>query len=134
MDAPRLKDNFAQVAKNGDDVASYFYADLFNRNPAYRSLFPASMARQHQVLLGALDHIVSLVDNPQELVPYVEELGRSHAGFGITPDHYPEVGVSLLSTLEYFSGPSWDASLAEDWAAAYGLVADVMVQAGADKG
>jgi hypothetical protein len=36
------------------EVADYFYADLFERNPGYRSLFPASMARQHKVLIEAL--------------------------------------------------------------------------------
>jgi hemoglobin-like flavoprotein len=63
MDAQQLKDNFAQVAEHGLDVAEYFYADLFERNPGYRSLFPASMARQQQVLLEALAQIVAWVDN-----------------------------------------------------------------------
>jgi hemoglobin-like flavoprotein len=130
MDAQRLKDNFAQVAEHGLEVADYFYADLFERNPGYRSLFPASMARQHQVLLEALSQIVAWVDNADELVPYLQDLGRRHHGFGVTAGHYPEVGASLVATLRYFSGPAWDQDLEKDWVAAYGVVAEVMTKAG----
>lgn len=133
MDTQRLKDNFAQVAGYGMDVAEYFYADLFQRNPGYRSLFPASMARQQQVLLEALSNIVDLVDNPTELIPYVERLGRTHSGFGVTSEHYPEVGTSLVATLRYFSGDAWDQDLEKDWVAAYGLVSDVMLQAAGER-
>jgi hemoglobin-like flavoprotein len=130
MDAQRLKDNFAQVADHGLEVADYFYADLFEQNPGYRSLFPASMEQQHKVLLSALAQIVEWVDKPDELVPYLQELGRSHRNFGVSAEHYPAVGASLIATLRYFSGPSWDPELEKDWTAAYGVVAEVMVKAG----
>jgi len=38
------------------------------------------------------------------------------------------VGASLLATLEHFDD-EWNADLAQDWTAAYGLVAQVMVEA-----
>jgi hemoglobin-like flavoprotein len=132
MNVQRLKDNFALVAGHGLDVADYFYADLFERNPGYRSLFPASMARQHKVLLEALSQIVAWVDDTEELVPYLQRLGRDHRGFGVTSEHFPEVGASLVATLRHFSGPAWDQDLEKDWVAAYGVVADVMVKAGAE--
>lgn len=130
MNAKRLQDNFTQVAAHGLEVADYFYADLFQRNRGYRSLFPASMARQQEVLLGALAQIVGWVDNPEELVPYLRRLGRTHQGFGIREEHYAEVGTSLIATLRYFSGPSWSQDLEKDWIEAYGVVSDVMLKAG----
>lgn len=129
MDAGRLKANFAHVASNGELVAEYFYADLFGRNPQLRSMFPSSMSRQHKVLLGALSHIVSTVDDAGELVPYLERLGRDHRGFGVLDEHYPEVGTSLVETLKYFSGEEWNADLERDWTEAYGVVAKVMSSA-----
>jgi hemoglobin-like flavoprotein len=132
MDAQRLKDNFARVGAHGQVVAEYFYADLFHRNPQLRVLFPASMARQHKVLLEALANIVSLVDNTPELVPYLEELGRQHRGFGVRAHHYPEVGTSLLATLRYFTGDDWDAGLEADWTSAYDVVSQVMIGEPAD--
>jgi hemoglobin-like flavoprotein len=132
MDAQRLKDNFVQVAGHGLKVADYFYADLFERNPGYRALFPASMARQHKVLLETLSQIVGWVDDPEKLVPYRERLGRDHRGFGVTAEHYPAVGASLVATLRHFSGASWSPELEGDWGAAYGVVAGVMVKAGGE--
>jgi hemoglobin-like flavoprotein len=133
MDAQRLKDNFALVADHGMEVADYFYADLFENNPGYRTLFPASMERQQRVLLEALAQIVGWVDDPDRLVPYLQDLGRRHRGFGVSAEHYPEVGGSLIATLRHFSGDSWTPELEKDWAAAYGVVADVMVKAGGEE-
>jgi hemoglobin-like flavoprotein len=130
MNAKRLQANFAQVADHGLEVADYFYADLFQRNPGYRSLFPASMEQQHKVLLAALAQIVEWVEDTDELVPYLQRLGRTHQGFGVTAEQYPEVGASLVATLRHFSGPSWDQELEADWVAAYGVVSEVMVKAG----
>jgi hemoglobin-like flavoprotein len=132
MDPQRIKDNFALVTKHGDDVAAYFYSDLFERDPGLRSMFPAAMGKQHEKLLGALSQIVSLVDDTPELVPFLQDLGRRHQGFGVSPEHYPEVGASLVNTLSHFSGPAWTPELEQDWATAYGLVAQVMAEGGDD--
>jgi hemoglobin-like flavoprotein len=132
MDAGKLKDNFALVGANGVDVAEYFYADLFARAPQLRSMFPAAMARQHEVLLAALSQIVSSVDDPDSLVPFLQDLGRRHHGFGVIAEHYAPVGASLLATLAYFSGPAWSEDLERDWTAAYGVVAKVMAEAAAE--
>jgi hemoglobin-like flavoprotein len=133
MNAQRIKENFALVADHGLEVADYFYADLFERNPRYRSLFPASMEQQHKVLLAALAQIVEWVDNTEELIPYLQRLGSDHHGFGVTAEDYPEVGASLIATLRHFSGDSWSPDLEKDWVAAYGVVSDVMVQAGGER-
>ncbi|GGT95577.1 globin domain-containing protein [Actinomadura livida] len=129
MDPQKLKDNFALVGANGIEVAEYFYADLFAREPGLRPMFPVAMAKQHEVLLAALAQIVSSVDDPDTLVPFLRDLGRHHHGFGVTGDHYAPVGASLLATLAYFSGPEWNEDLERDWTAAYGLVAKVMTEA-----
>jgi hemoglobin-like flavoprotein len=76
---------------------------------------------------------VEWVDNTEELVPYLQRLGRDHDGFGVTAQHYPEVGASLIATLRHFSGDSWSQDLEKDWTAAYGVVSDVMVQAGGER-
>jgi hemoglobin-like flavoprotein len=129
MDSQRLKENFAMVGEKGEDVAAFFYADLFGRNPGLRGLFPAEMSRQHQKLLDALAHIVSQVDDASQLIPFLQDLGRRHVVYGVGREHYAEVGSSLLATLEHFSGPAWTEELRQDWATAYGVVSQVMVEA-----
>ncbi len=129
MDAQRLKDNFAQVAQHGDAVALFFYSDLFLRHPEVREYFPVSMLQQRDRLLGALGRIVSQVDRLEELAPFVQQLGRDHRKFGVIGEHFPAVGQSLIAALKYFSGPSWTPDLEADWAGAYQLVAQVMIDA-----
>ena len=129
MDPQRLKGNFALVGAHGMEVAEFFYADLFEKNPGVRKFFPESMTTQQEKLLAALSHIISTVDDTEALVPFLQDLGRRHQGFGALPEYFPAVGASLLATLEYFSGEEWTEELATDWAAAYGLVAQVMIEA-----
>jgi hemoglobin-like flavoprotein len=129
MDPQRLKDNFALVGTHGIEVAEFFYADLFEKNPGVRPLFSASMRAQQEKLLSALSYIVSTVDDPGTLVPFLQELGRKHEGFGALPEHFPAVGASLLATLEHFSGDEWNAELAKDWTEAYGVASQVMIEA-----
>jgi NAD(P)H-flavin reductase/hemoglobin-like flavoprotein len=129
LDSRRLKESFAQVASHGDEVALFFYSDLFLRAPEARDLFPVSMAAQRDRLVGALVRIVSDVDALDRLVPFLRGLGRDHRKFGTLAEHYEVVGTSLLATLAHFSGSNWTNELAGDWKAAYALVAKVMKEA-----
>ncbi len=132
MDAARLKENFARVAMHGDEVALFFYSDLFLRHPETRDLFPVSMAAQRDHLLQALAGIVADLDNAERLTQFLRGLGRDHRKFGTLAGHYKPVGTSLLATLAHFSGPAWTPELAADWQSAYALMAKVMTEAAAE--
>lgn len=132
MDTARLKESFARVAMHGDEVALFFYSDLFLRHPQIRDMFPVSMAAQRDHLLQALATIVSDVENTDQLTTYLQALGRDHRKFGTLTAHYDLLGTSFLATLAHFSGPEWTPELAAEWQAAYGLIAQVMIRAAAD--
>jgi NAD(P)H-flavin reductase/hemoglobin-like flavoprotein len=129
VDVQRLKDNFARVAQHGDAVPMFFYSHLFVCYPEVRDLFPVSMRGQRDRLFGALGRIVSQVDDLDNLVPFLQQLGTDHRKFGTVAEHYPAVGASLIATLKHFSGPAWTAELEADWSGAYQLVAKVMTEA-----
>lgn len=126
MDPQRLKANFASVARNGEGLLAYFYADLFRNVPELRDAFPASMEGQYRGMRAALEHIVALMDDPPALVPYLRELGRRHAL--VADEHYPQFGRSLLTALAHFTGPDWDEDLERDWATAYGFAVQIMAE------
>lgn len=132
MDAGWLKESLARVAMHGDEFALFFYSDLFLRHPEIRDMFPVSMAAQRDRFVQALVRIVASIENADELVPYLQTLGRDHRKFGALAEHYEPIGVSLLATLAHFSGEDWTSELAEGWKAAYGLVAQVMKDAAAE--
>jgi NAD(P)H-flavin reductase/hemoglobin-like flavoprotein len=129
MDTAALKSSWEQVAKCGDEVPLFFYSHLFLSHPEVRSMFPVSMAGQRDRLVTALGRIVSHVDDLPEVTPFIQQLGRDHRRFSVVADHYSAVGSSLLVTLKHFLGAAWTDELASDWAAAYGVIARVMVEA-----
>ena len=129
MKTAALKETWALAETLGDEVPLYFYSHLFLSHPELRNMFPVSMATQRDRLVGALGRIVSRVDQLDEVTEFIKQLGRDHRRFQVVAQHYDAVGVSLLATLKHFLGDAWTEELAADWAAAYGLIATVMVQA-----
>lgn len=132
MDTARLKKSFGQVTMHGDEVALFFYSSLFLRHPELRDLFPVSMATQRDRLVRALGRIVSDAGNLDQLRPFVASLGRDHRKFGTLAHHFQPLGDTLLATLAHFSGPDWTPDLEADWQTAYGLVAQIMIDAAAE--
>ncbi|MBU8860970.1 MULTISPECIES: globin domain-containing protein [unclassified Micromonospora] len=128
MDVARLKQSWSLVAAHGDQVPLYFYSTLFLAHPETRQMFPTNMAGQRDRLVAALGHVVSHVDQVDRLVGFLRDLGADHRKFAVRVEHYPAVGEALLATLRHFCGEAWTEELAADWAAAYGLVAQVMIE------
>ncbi|WP_446214906.1 globin domain-containing protein [Micromonospora sp. IBHARD004] len=129
MDTARLKQSWSLVAAHGDQVPLYFYSTLFLTHPETRQMFPTNMAGQRDRLVTALGHIVSNVDQVDRLVGFLQDLGADHRKFAVQAEHYPAVGEALLATLQHFLGEAWTGELAQDWAGAYGLVSQVMIEA-----
>ncbi|WP_438853453.1 globin domain-containing protein [Agromyces sp. M3QZ16-3] len=132
MDTAALKQTWGLAESLGDEVPLYFYSHLFLSHPELRAMFPVSMATQRDRLVGALGRIVSSVDQLDEVTAFIQQLGRDHRRFEVIAEHYDAVGASLLATLEHYLGELWTEELAGDWAAAYGVIAGVMVEAAAE--
>jgi NAD(P)H-flavin reductase/hemoglobin-like flavoprotein len=111
------------------EMTVYFYAILFARYPEVRPMFPPGMDTQRGRLLRALLRIVDLVDDTEHLVRFCRHLGRDHRKFGTLQAHFPAVGECLLASLARYAGPAWTPDIAAAWTKAYGVVADVMIDA-----
>jgi NAD(P)H-flavin reductase/hemoglobin-like flavoprotein len=128
-DSQALRDSFALVGKSGDEVPRYFYSYLFLIAPEVRPMFPVSMGMQRDRLVSALGQIVADVDDPERLVPFLQQLGRDHRRFQVVAQHYEAVGQALLATWAYFLGEAWTPELQRGWTEAYTAVATAMIQA-----
>ena len=83
-------------------------------SPETRDLFPVNMEVQRSRLLRALVHVVQMVDQPDELVPFLEQLGRDHRKFGVLAEHYDAVGVRPCSAPSAtFAGDAWTPEVRE---------------------
>jgi hypothetical protein len=81
-----------------DDIAHVhsFYQRLFELAPETRQLFKRDMTLQtskfREMLVWMLEHI----DDGERLTAALEDLGRRHAQYGGSIDHYAAVGSALI--------------------------------------
>jgi NAD(P)H-flavin reductase/hemoglobin-like flavoprotein len=126
-----IRTSWALVEPHTAEVARLFYATLFAHAPQTRELFPVNMEVQRSRLLRALVHVVHMVDNPGDLVPFLEQLGRDHRKFGVLSEHYDAVGHALLTAVAAFAGDAWTVEVEKSWGEAYDTVASAMSTAAA---
>ncbi|MFG6098975.1 globin family protein [Leptothoe sp. ISB3NOV94-8A] len=127
-----LEQSFELVKPKADEFIGSFYNNLFTDYPAAQPLFEHSdMAKQQQMLKGALVMVIENLRKPEVLSNALKGLGARHVKYGALPEHYPLVGNSLLKTLEQYAGDAWTSDLKEAWAGAYGAITELMLE-GAD--
>ena len=124
-----VQDSFAALAPVLEDATALFYGRLFELDPAVRRMFPEDMTMQRRKLAQMLTAAVKGLDRLEQLVPVVQDLGRRHAGYGVTERHYDTVGAALLWTLEKGLGRAFTPELKDAWTDVYGLLATVMKDA-----
>ena len=125
-----IRSSFAQVAPIADQAAVIFYDRLFELDPSIGGLFAKTdMPSQRRNLMQTLAVVVKSIDNLETIVPAVQALGRRHGSYGVSAGHFETVGQALLDTLAIGLGDGFTPEVREAWTAAYGILADVMVEA-----
>lgn len=131
-DIHRIRSSHA-LLKDTQAFGARFYAVLFARCPAARALFSASPDVQAARLGDMLDHIVRQLSAAESLQHDIAELGRRHAGYGVSEDDYDDIGSTLLAVLREFLGAAFTQEVEEAWATLYGDLAEAMIAAGAER-
>lgn len=133
MNAEQIKlvqESFEKVRPIADQAAETFYARLFEIAPSYRSMFKNDMKKQGGMLMSTLGLAVGSLNNLETILPAVQSLGRRHAGYGVTAEHYMPVAEAFLWTLEHYLGEDFTPELKDAWVAAYMTLAGEMIRAG----
>lgn len=130
-----VRESWARIEARQDEIAQLFYGMLFTLNPAAREMFPINMEVQRSRLMRAIVHLVQMIDRPDELMPFLRQLGRDHRKFGVISTQYEAVGTALLASLKKYSGSAWTPTVERAWAEAYTVMARAMLEsAAADEG
>jgi len=124
-----VQTTFKDVAAIKEQAAALFYDRLFHLDPSLKKLFRGDMKEQGRKLMAAIGVVVASLDNLERVLPTVRDLGRRHAGYGVQPAHYDTVGAALLWTLGQGLGSAFTPAVRDAWAAAYGALAAVMIEA-----
>lgn len=124
-----VQQSFAKVVPISEKAAAMFYQRLFTLDPSLRPLFKGDMKEQGRKLMQMIGVAVTGLDNVQQIVPAVKDLGRRHASYGVQPKHYDTVAAALLWTLEQGLGAEYTPETREAWTAVYTLLAGTMKEA-----
>jgi hemoglobin-like flavoprotein len=127
-----VRETWKRVVPIADTAAKLFYDRLFATDPTTRPLFKSeNLAEQRRKLVQVLSLAVQGLDQLDNLIPVVADLGRRHAAYGVTAAHYQSVGDALLWTLEQGLGLAWTSEAKAAWGEVYGLLSGVMQKAAA---
>lgn len=124
-----VQSSWAKVVPIKETAAEMFYGKLFELDPSLRPLFPAEMSDQGKKLMQMITVAVNGLTNLEAIVPAVQDLGRRHVAYKVTPPMYDTVGAALLWTLEAGLGDAWNDELKEAWTQTYTTLAGVMIEA-----
>jgi hemoglobin-like flavoprotein len=131
-EARLIRQSFEQAACNPDETSARFYQRLFTLDPSLRGLFHGDMREQGRKLMSTLALIVDSIDQLENLLPTIRELGVRHANYRVEEHHYATVSDALLWTLAQSAGSSFTPPARVAWSKAYDLLAETMIAAARD--
>ena len=124
-----VQDSFKLVAPIADTAAEIFYNKLFEKDPSLKRMFSGDMKEQGKKLMGMIATAVNGLSDLGKIVPAVQDLGKRHAGYGVTDSMYDTVGAALLETLEAGLGAAFTPTVKIAWTEVYITLATTMKDA-----
>jgi hemoglobin-like flavoprotein len=125
----QIRDSFDAMGLARRKVAEAFYQRFFQLVPEARSMFPQNMERLHLKLMDTIAALVGALDNPVMFQSIIDQIGRQHARFGVTPSHLTAFGDALLWTWERHFGSAFTPEVREAWTTLYEAVRSDMLRA-----
>ncbi|WP_406685113.1 globin domain-containing protein [Seonamhaeicola sp. MEBiC1930] len=124
-----VQGTFKKVVPIADKAAEIFYDKLFDLDPQLKPLFKGDMKAQGAKLMTMIGTAVNGLTNLESIVPAVQNLGKSHVGYGVKDSHYDTVGTALIYTLKTGLGKSFTPDVEDAWVEVYTVLATTMKDA-----
>ncbi|MBQ3060039.1 MAG: NO-inducible flavohemoprotein [Desulfovibrio sp.] len=120
------------LREHGVALISHFYKRMLHGNPELKNIFnQAHQAEGHQqrALASAVLAYAENIDDLSPLLPAVRHIAIKHCTIGIRAEQYGIVGRHLLASIKEVLGEAATDELVDAWAAAYGSLAKVLIDA-----
>lgn len=130
-----IKATVPVLREHGVALTSHFYKRMLGGNPELLNVFNrAHQARGHQqkALAGAVLAYAENIENPGVLLDAVKLIATKHCTIGIRAEQYGIVGRHLLASIREVLGEAASDELIDAWAAAYGQLADILIDLESD--
>lgn len=135
-----LKQETVQIIKatvpvlevHGVTITKTFYKNMFQQHPELLNIFNHTnqeQGRQQTALANTVYAAAVHIENLGAILPAVMLIAHKHRSLGILPEHYPIVGENLLGAIKEVLGDAATDDIINAWAEAYGVIADIFIQA-----
>ncbi len=126
-----VQKSFERISDQLMDFGARFYVLLFEANPELRQHFKNDLTAQTKMLVSMLSSLVKGLNRLPEIEGGLRELGKRHIrDYQTARMDYDKVARALLKALEEFLGDEFTPELRQAWAAVYGRIAAIMIEAG----
>ena len=122
-----VKATAVPVAANAEAITTRMYEILFQTHPETKEFFKDADPDQHKKLAGAVSAYAANIDNLGVLSAAVEKMAATHVKVKVLPEHYPLVGVALLSAVKDILGDAATDEVLEAYKEAYFFLADILI-------
>lgn len=130
-----VKATIPALEQGGEALTTHFYKLMFSKYPVTATFFnPAHQQKgsQPRALANAVLAYAKHIDNPAVLMNAVNLIVNKHVALGVKAEHYPIVGECLLQAMKEVLGAAATPEIIDAWAAAYGQLADLLINAEAN--
>lgn len=120
------------LRENGVALTTYFYNRMLGNNPELKEVFNLGHQRsgaQARSLANAVLAYAEHIENPAVLAPVLDLIAHKHVSLEIHAPQYNIVGTNLLHSISEVLNISMNDPLIQAWAAAYGQLAEILIQA-----
>jgi hemoglobin-like flavoprotein len=118
--------SFKTLTSKSKRVGEKFYDRLFESNPEISGLFKGDIKEQAGALMRMVKTVVEGLNNPQIIIPAIQDLGRRHNEYGVKPEQYKIFGECLISTIEKEMGNDFNTATKKAWEKLYSQLAEEM--------
>ena len=77
-----VQTSWQKVVPIKDKAAELFYGKLFELDANLKPLFKGDMAEQGRKLMAMINTVVNKLNDLDDIVPAVQDLGKKHVGYG----------------------------------------------------
>lgn len=120
------------LKENGKEITSIFYKKMFQAHPELLNFFNQTnqkVGTQPLALANTIYFAAENIDHLEVLLPQVMMIAHKHRALKIEAEHYPIVGKYLLIAIREFLGDKATDEIIDAWAAAYGIIAQIFIDA-----
>jgi len=114
------------LREHGRAITGHFYENLLRTHPEVAPMFSDPHGLQADRLAAAVLAYATNIRNLEALAPAVQRIAAAHVGAGVQPAQYDVVGNQLLASMVSVLGEI-DVAVLDAWAAAYGVLADILI-------